>query len=246
MPWWLPADWPAPAHVRAGTTLRHPGDSRGPYSSFNLGSHVGDDPALVAKNRDALREGLALPADPCWLQQVHGTEVVGLSPDGESRVITADGSFTRHSAVVCAVLTADCLPVLLSDRQGREVAAVHAGWRGLQAGVLQQAVAKMSAPPNDLLAWFGPAISQAHFEVGEEVRRGFIDQLPENDAAFIPGRAGRWMADLYGLAKNVLHSIGVDAVYGGVRCTYAEPEDFFSFRRENLCGRQASLIWLQD
>lgn len=242
---WLPADWPAPAHIKAGTTLRHPGDSEGPYASLNLGDHVGDAPLLVVQNRRLLRQGLALPSEPCWLNQVHGTEVVRLLDVTDGRKITADGAWTSEPNIVAAVLTADCLPILLTDQAGTEVAAVHAGWRGLQAGVLQNAVAAMSVPANQLLAWLGPAISQRHFEVGEEVRAGFVAASSAHEDAFCASsRHGHWMADIYTLAKNILRQSGVHAIFGADHCTYHEAGRFFSYRRDKRCGRQASLIWI--
>jgi YfiH family protein len=238
----LAADWPAPPQVRAYTSLRHGGVSRAPYDSFNLGDHVGDDPGAVAANRARLRQALALPGEPRWLRQVHGTRVVeaaGASPDTE-----ADASYTLERGVVCAVLTADCLPVLLCDRAGTRVAAAHAGWRGLAAGVLERSVAALGVPGNEVVAWLGPAIGPTAFEVGAEVRAAFVQVDPAGVDAFKPNARGRFDADIYALARTRLLAAGVAAIYGGGGCTHSDAQRFFSYRRDGVCGRMASLIWL--
>jgi YfiH family protein len=236
---WITPDWPAPAGVRAVSTLRVGGVSAGPFASLNLGDHVGDGPSRVAENRHRLRAALALPADPLWLNQVHGIEVVRAdSPDTRE----ADAAWTAARGVVCAVMTADCLPILLCDRQGTRVAAVHAGWRGLANGVVEAAVSVLDAP--DPLAWLGPAIGPEAFEVGEEVRQVFIERLGDSSDAFRPAN-GKWRADLYTLARRVLHRAGVTAVHGGGYCTHSDPARFFSYRRDGQTGRMASLIWLE-
>ncbi len=240
----LPADWPAPPGVVAGTTLRTGGISRGVYDSFNLGAHVGDAVEAVAANRQRLTDALRLPAEPCWLQQVHGVQVVDATPIQPSRA-EADGSVTADAGVVLAVLTADCLPVLLASHDGSALAAAHAGWRGLCDGVLEQAVATMAAPADALQAWLGPAISQVHFEVGDEVRDAFLAADAAADAHFEPNPRGRWQADLYGLARQRLAAAGVAAVYGEPRCTYGDAARFYSYRRDGQCGRMASLIYRQ-
>jgi YfiH family protein len=235
-------DWPAPANVRAVTTTREGGISAPPYDSLNLARHVGDAEAAVQENRRRLRRRLALPAEPCWLDQVHGTGVVeagaGVTP------VRADASFTRGPGAVCAVMTADCLPVLFCDRGGSVVAAAHAGWRGLAAGVLEATVAALEVAPAQLLAWLGPAIGPDAFEVGPEVREAFTVAHAQAAAAFQPRHGGRWLADLYRLADIRLRSTGVGAVHGGGFCTYTERSRFYSFRREQVTGRMASLIWL--
>jgi len=233
-------DWPAPARVRSLMTTRTGGVSQAAWASLNLGDHVGDDPARVAANRARLRE--RLPAEPGWLGQVHSARVVELGRDAERE---ADAAFTRQAGQVCAVLTADCLQVLFCDRAGSVVAAAHAGWRGLADGVLEAAVAAMQVPPDAVLAWMGAAIGPRAFEVGDEVREAFVDRHPEAAAAFVPQPVpGKWLADLYQLARIRLDRIGVQAIYGGGRCTFSETGVFFSYRRDGVTGRMASLIWL--
>lgn len=239
----LAADWPAPANVVAGTTLRHGGVSGGVYASLNLANHVEDDPELVAENRRRVERALELPGEPQWLRQVHKTRVA-TAPFDESP--EADASVTAQVGVVCAVLTADCLPVLITDRAGSAVAAVHAGWRGLSAGVIGTAIERIERPRDALIAWLGPAISQAAFEIGGEVRRRFLDADPDAADCFLRNPRGRWQADLYGLARRELERCGVVAVFGGQRCTYTEPASFFSYRRDGNCGRMASLIYLRE
>ena len=237
---WITPDWPAPTHVQALSTLRFGGVSTAPWASLNLGDHVGDDPQAVAENRARLREVCALPREPVWLQQVHGCNCLNLP----AASAPADAAFTSVSNQPCAVLTADCLPLLITDKAGREVAAVHAGWRGLHAGVIQTALARFAATPADLLVWLGPAISQSAFEVGEEVRVAFVSAHAETAAAFVANAGGRWQADLYLLARQTLQRAGVRQIYGGDRCTYSEADAFFSYRRDGVTGRMASLIWL--
>lgn len=238
---WLAADWPAPKSVVAGTTLRQGGVSTGTCESLNLAAHVGDEPARVEENRRRLVEHLRLPADPVWLDQVHGTRVARADTAEGSPV--ADGLMTSRSGVVCAVLTADCLPVVLAAADGGEVAVAHAGWRGLAAGILESAIAAMTGEPADLLAWLGPAISQAAFEVGNEVRDAFLAKDAGAAECFRANERGRWQADLYGLAARRLEGAGVRRVHGGGRCTYAESEAFFSYRRDGQCGRMATLVY---
>ena len=244
LPGVIQVDWPAPARVRAVTTLRSGGVSRAPFDTFNLGDHVTDDPAAVRINRARLRTQLALPAEPRWLTQVHGTQVV----DAATMVTQtpADGSFTREAGVVCAVLTADCLPVFLCDRGATCVGVVHAGWRGLAAGVIERGVTAMGAPTGEVLAWLGPAIGPETFEVGDAVRQVFVDAQPAAHSAFRANAAGRFFADLYALARLRLAAVGVTSVHGGGYCTYREGERFFSYRRDGVTGRMASLIWLQS
>ena len=239
---WIAPDWPAPSCVRAITTTRKGGVSKGPYESMNPAAHVGDDPQAVALNRQRLRQQLELPGEPVWLTQVHGTTVVDAAGCGP--LPQADAAYACEPGVVCAVLPADCLPVLLCGRDGGCVAAVHAGWRGLAAGIIERAVAALPASAEDLLAWLGPAISPAAYTVGDEVREAFISLRPEAEAAFQPGE-GCWQADLYELARQRLAASGVSAVYGGERCTAQESETFFSYRRDGTTGRMASLIWLE-
>ena len=240
---WITPDWPAPATVRAITTTRAGGVSEGPWASMNPADHVGDAAPAVAANRARLEQRLALPSGPRWLQQVHGNRVMDAA---DSPVNTAaDAIIARSAGRVCAVLTADCLPVLFCDRTGREVAAAHAGWRGLAAGVLEQTVDRMHSPGRELLAWLGPAISAAAYVVGEDVRSLFIRENVAAAAAFRPAGDGGWHADLYALARQRLDGCGVTAVYGGNFCTYRDRERFYSYRRDGVTGRMASLVWLE-
>lgn len=237
----MPAQWPAPAGVVAGTTLRGTAVSDQPYSSLNLGAHVGDAAGTVAANRRRVARALELPAEPAWLRQVHGRDVV-LVP-GESREPEADASVSGSSNAVCAVLTADCLPVLFCVDDGSAVGAAHAGWRGLGAGVLEQTAAAFDCEPGRLLAWLGPAISQPSFEVGDEVRTVFVDAGAAAARCFQENARGRWQADLYGLARLRLEQAGVRRIFGGDHCTFAEKANFFSYRRDGQCGRMASLVF---
>jgi len=234
----LAPDWPAPPNVRAWVTER---GSPERYGALNLALHVGDDATAVAANRARLRAALALPSEPRWLEQVHGVRVLDLDRDQGSQ---ADGAVTSRAGVVCVVMTADCLPVLLCDRAGKRVGVAHAGWRGLLNGVLPAAVAAFGIDPKELIAWLGPAISQASYEVGAEVRDAFVAHDAAASRRFSPNARGRWQADLYGLARDALAAAGVTAVHGGGFCTYTEAGRFFSHRREAPCGRMASLIWL--
>ena len=241
---WFEADWPAPPGVRVLSTLRGDaasGISQGPYAHFNLGDHVGDDSGKVAENRRRLRVGAKLPAEPAWLSQVHGTAVADLDAPGLKG--PADAVIAREAGKVCAILTADCLPVVIAADTGQIVAAAHAGWRGLAAGVLEAAVRALGTPPGRLLAWLGPAIGPAHFEVGAEVRDAFLRSDPEASRAFRPNTNGRFMADLGVLARRRLERLGMTRIYGGDQCTYAEGERYFSYRRDGSTGRQATLIW---
>jgi len=242
VPDWLVPDWPAAQTVRAVTTTRHGGISRGPWHSMNPADHVGDSAADVAGNRARLHAALALPAEPVWLQQVHGHAVVDAARAGDRP--QADAAWTAQPGIVCAVLTADCLPVLLADRAGRCVAAAHAGWRGLAAGVLEAAVGQLPVPAHELLAWLGPAIGPAAFEVGAEVRDAFVALDRQAASAFTPGAAGRWFADLYRLGRQRLAACGVTAVYGGGCCTFRDSARFYSYRRDGVTGRMATLVWL--
>ena len=235
-------DWPCVPRVKSVITTRHGGVSQGDYTSFNLADHVGDDPDAVKQNRNQLRVELTLPREPCWLQQVHGTRVIDAGSSAGN--LEADGSVAFQPGVVCAVMTADCLPVLLADREGTRVAALHAGWRGLAAGILEQGVEALDASPEQLLAYLGPAIGPQAFEVGDEVRHAFIEHDPEVVEAFQPTGSGKWLADIYRLARQRLQSKGLENIYGGGRCTFREEGEFFSYRRDKTCGRMASLIWI--
>lgn len=242
-PQFILPDWPAPASVRAAVTTRIGGVSKDPYNTFNLATHVGDDPKAVAVNRAQLRATLKLPSDPQWLRQVHGVTVIDAM--GTKDEPEADGACTTKPGAVCAVLTADCLPVLLCDRQGTRVAALHAGWRGLAGGVIEAGVQALNVPGAGLLAWLGPAIGPDTFEVGKEVRDTFIAHDPAANTAFRPQAGGKYLADIYRLARQRLAALGVTAVYGGGLCTVRDRARFYSYRREGETGRMASLIWLE-
>ncbi len=255
-------DWPAPAGVRAAFTLRQGGVSSAPFDTLNVGVHTGDAIEAVRENRARVRRALQVPAEPSWLVQVHGAEVVRLDGDvpgqrgdasaqhAEPR--RADAAITRTPGRVCAIQVADCMPVLFAARDGTAVGAAHAGWRGLAAGVLQATVRALAVAPSELLAWMGPAIGPEHFEVGDEVRAalhaldGGTGVDGERDAAFVRNARGRWQCDLYAVARRQLDALGVREVYGGGWCTYADPVRFFSYRRDGRCGRMAALIWIES
>jgi YfiH family protein len=236
-------DWPAPSRVRAAQTTRVGGFSKGAYAGFNLATHVGDDAAQVAANRAALKQTLALPAEPRWLEQVHGTHALQLPA---ASCNASDASWTAQPGEVCVVMTADCLPVLFCDEAGECVAAAHAGWRGLVDGVLEATVAAMPAPASKLMAWLGPAIGPQAFEVGAEVRERFvaIDASAAQHFVASADKDQKYHADIYGLARDRLRECGVRNVSGGGLCTVTDAQRFFSFRRDRVCGRMASLIWL--
>jgi hypothetical protein len=236
-------DWPAPARVRAVVTTRAGGVSRPPWDSLNVADHVGDEPAAVAENRRRLRARWALPAEPVWLQQVHGCDVVDAGRGAAG--CPADAAVAVGPGSVCAVLTADCLPVLFCDRAATVVGVAHAGWRGLAGGVLEQTVARLDRPARELLAWLGPAIGPQAFEVGDEVRAAFTAQDGEAARCFHPSARGRWLADLYGLARLRLQRAGVGDVHGGGMCTFSDAARFYSYRRDGVTGRMASLLWLE-
>jgi hypothetical protein len=241
-PDFLVPDWPAAGNVRACVTTRSGGVSRPPYDCFNLAAHVGDDPPAVAVNRAHLRQSLALPAEPAWLTQVHGVAVVDAAQVTDPP--QADGAFATAPGSVCAVLTADCLPVLLCDRAGTRVAALHAGWRGLAAGMIEAGVGALGVAGSELLAWLGPAIGPDAFEVGAEVRAAFVAHDPAAGSAFRAHGSGKFVADIYLLARQRLAALGVTAVYGGGLCTVADRDRFYSYRRDGATGRMASLVWL--
>lgn len=239
---WLPADWPASSSIRAGTTLRGTGPSRAPYDHFNLALHVGDDPDTVLANRASLRRQLDLPAEPCWLEQVHGVVVVDAARRaGQAQ---ADAAYSHQPGAVCVVMTADCLPVLFCDRAGSTVAAAHAGWRGLADGILEATIQQAGLAPGESLAWLGPAIGAAVYEVGEEVRQAFLCQAMHDDSAFVPHGPGKYLMDIYTLARQRLQALGLNEIYGGEHCTFKQAGEFYSYRRDGTTGRMASLIWI--
>jgi YfiH family protein len=228
--------------VRALSTLRGGGVSAAPYESLNLGTHVGDFPAAVAENRRRLRMAAQLPVEPAWLAQLHGTKIKDL--DVPEAAAAADGAVSRRPGRVCAILAADCLPVLFAAESGDAVAAAHAGWRGLAGGVLEATVRALGVAPRTLLAWFGPAIGPRHFEIGPEVRDELLRGDPDAHGAFEANARGRFMADLSALARRRLARLGIERVYGGTECTHSHPDKYFSHRRDGPTGRQATLIWL--
>jgi hypothetical protein len=234
--------WPLPEGVAACSSTRIGGVSQPPYDSLNLGAHCGDVLSDVEENRRLFYAAAALPSKPVWLEQVHGTDVLKLT--GEPYLSKrADASYSSTPGTVCAVMTADCLPVLFCNKAGTEVAAAHAGWRGLCAGVLEETVACFNDVPENIIAWLGPAIGPEVFEVGPEVREAFMAKDIQADRAFRPS-GEKYIADIYTLARQRLAAIGVNHIYGGDRCTYSEAGDFFSYRRDRTTGRMASFIWL--
>jgi polyphenol oxidase len=260
-------DWPAPPGVRSAFTLRTGGVSVAPYDSLNVGAGIGDFPEAIAENRRRVREKLGLPSEPVWLEQVHGTDVVelgstsalswtaatsagghGVAALGADSAAppTGDASVARGAGYVCAIRVADCMPVLFAARDGSAVAAAHAGWRGLAGGVLEATVRRLGLPASQLIAWMGPAIGPAHFEVGDEVRGAFTATDLDAEPAFVANARGRWQCDLYALARHRLTAVGISGIYGGGWCTFAEAERFFSYRRSGQCGRMAALIWTES
>ena len=243
-------DWPVPAHVKVVSTTRTGGFSLSPFDSFNLALHTADDESRVAKNRKLLREYFHLPAEPVWLNQVHGAKVISLddSAADTSVLIDADASFTTQPNKVCAVMTADCLPVFITDIKGSVVAIAHAGWKGLLAGVITATLNRLDIDHRDILVWLGPAIGPDAFVVGDEVRALFAAKGGEYESAFTAGSdAGSWYCDIYQLARSELANLGVGQVYGGDQCTYGDEEKFYSYRRDGeLTGRQAHCIWMSQ
>jgi YfiH family protein len=237
-------DWPAPASIRGFVTTRIGGAGRDAHASFNLGLRAGDDPAVVAANRRRLRA--RLPGDPAWLHQVHGTTVVEAASVAGGVEPRADAAWTDRPGVVCAVLVADCMPVLLCSADGQRVGVAHAGWRGLSGGVVERTIEAMGSPPERTLAWLGPAIGPAAFEVGADVLEAFAGAAPEDAVAFapIPDRPGKWLADLFELGRRRLRRLGVVQVHGGGLCTHADARRFFSYRRDRVTGRMAAVAWI--
>jgi YfiH family protein len=248
-PPWLEAQWPLPASVRAFTTLRHGlGVSKAPFDHLNLGLRAGDEVEAVLRNRALLQEAAKLPSPPRWLRQVHGVDVVRFDGDrGEDSEPEADASVSSTAGTVLAILTADCMPVLFCADDGSEIGAAHAGWRGLVGGVLENTVAAMQSPPQRLHAWLGPAAGPQHYEIGEEVFDAFVSRDWSAGSAFVSTRPHHWRVDLYALARRRLEAAGIDAsrIHGGGLCTIAEPDRFFSHRRDQRGGRMASLIWIE-
>lgn len=240
----IKANWPAPANVQAYTSTRLGGVSKAPFESLNLGYSSGDDRLAVSQNREQLNRSLQLPNPPSWHTQTHSNIARHATDPTEE----ADALYSNEAGVVCVVQTADCLPVLLCNQAGNEVAAIHAGWRGLANDIIANTLKLFQSPASQLLAWLGPAISQSCFEVGAEVKAAFLAQSPLAEQAFInhPDTPDKYFADLYSLAKLQLNKLGIQSVFGGNYCTYTQPELFFSYRRDGTTGRMASLIWLND
>lgn len=235
---WLQADWPAPNFIKAGTTLRQGGDSVSPYDSFNLATHVGDDFEVVKQNRAKLN----LPSGSQWLEQTHSTRAVSL-PNDEATP-KADAAYTLEDNIVCTVMTADCLPLLITDKKGSCVAAIHAGWRGLCDGIIEVTIKKLPVEPESLLVWLGPAIGPDVYEVGKDVYDAFVSVDSNAKQSFTATTEGHWLFNIYHLARMRLNKLGVNKIYGGDHCTLSEEEHFFSYRRDNVTGRMASMIWI--
>jgi YfiH family protein len=240
---WIVPDWPAPSRVRAFVTTRSGGVSEGEYASMNLAASSGDDIARVMRNREIVRE--RLPEAPQWMRQVHGTRVADLDRPAEGLAAGADAAATGVTGRVACVLTADCMPLLLCDAGGARVAVAHAGWRGLAAGVIESTLAALGSQPSRTLAWMGPAIGPTVFEVGPDVRDAFLAADSGADAAFRDHKPGKYMADLYALARRRLERAGVASITGGDFCTFSERDRFFSYRREKKSGRMGAFIWIE-
>ena len=237
----IEAKWNAPSQVKALCTTRKGGFSQHPYDSLNLAAHVGDDDQSVSRNRKVLCDSLQLPAEPCWLEQTHGTRVVNL--ESESNRL-ADAAIAREPGTVAVVMTADCLPILLCNRSGTEVATIHAGWRGMVDGVIEATVNEMNSPPDQLLAWIGPGISQQCFEVGNEVRELFVARNTGDESHFVASRSEHWLCDLYGLATDTMSRLEVAEINRSEYCSFSDDSDYFSYRRNAVTGRMASMIWI--
>lgn len=242
---WIDAVWPVPEHVHAGTTTRYSGFSLPPFDNFNLASHVGDDLNTVQKNRDQFRKLLSLPDEPVWLQQNHSNRAV--NADRVSPGEIADAAYTNSPGIVLAILTADCIPILVSDDSGSEIAAIHAGWRGLSSGIINNALCFFTVRPDKLVAWIGPHITLKHYEVGEDVKTACIDSLGKcAEKAFIPNDGGRWYADLAMMAVMQLNKYGITGIITSGHCTYENEASFYSYRRDKKTGRMATFIWIDD
>lgn len=237
-------DWPAPDCVKAVSTTRIGGFSLPPYDSFNLATHVEDDPFLVKKNRERLTQLASLPEQPRWLEQVHSNQVIKSTEWQTGK--QADAIISTQPNHVCSIMTADCLPILLCNRRGTAVAAIHAGWRGLASGIIEQTVSLFPENPSDIIAWLGPAIGPEQFEVGQDVYNAFSSAYFDRDNAFIKTDADHYLANIFLLAKQQLNYLGITAISGGEKCTKSMPEQFFSYRRDNVTGRMATLIWITN
>lgn len=239
---WIAADWPAPDFIKAGVTTRAGGVSAKPFNNLNIATHVGDKLSDVEKNRSILLHDLKIPNAPQWLEQTHSTETI-LLPNS-IKIPKADASYTLEKNIVCAVMTADCLPLLITDEKGGCVAAIHAGWRGLCDGIIEATIKKLPAEAESLLVWMGPAIGADVYEIGKEVYDAYTAIDEDTKEAFTPTTEGHWLFDIYQLAKLKLNKIGIKKIYGGEHCTFSEEDNFFSYRRDNVTGRMASMIWI--
>lgn len=238
----IAANWPAPKNITAFTTTRNGGVSKAPYDTFNLAAHADDNVEHVLENRKRLRENFKLPNEPAWLQQTHSNIAVYI--DDDFKKCEADASYTDQKNQVCVVMTADCLPILITNKQGTEIAAIHAGWQGLAKGIIEATIKKLKSDPNDLMAWLGPAIGPNVFEVGADVHELFINHDVKAESGFTPFAKDKWLMNIYHLGTQRLNDVGVTQIYGGDYCTYSEPEKFFSYRREKVTGRMVSLIYI--
>lgn len=239
---WLWADWPAPKHIRAGTSIRTGGHSKRPFNDLNLAQHVGDDPVDVKKNRETLINHLQLQSDPIWLNQTHSSNIISIDTTPENR--DADGSFTSKHNKICAILTADCVPVLFCNENGTQIAAIHAGWKGICGGIIENAI-KTFSKPETMLVWIGPCISSEHYEVGNDVYEGCLDHSILINSAFNQINDDHWHCDLTKIVRILLKNEGIGAIYECNLCTYKMDELFFSYRREGNTGRTASMIWME-
>lgn len=238
---YITPDWPAPPSIKALTTTRHGGMSHSPFHTFNLADHVGDEPDRVATNRHLLHKKFSLPTQPIWLNQTHSTHIIDAAT--VTGIPTADASYSNKPNVVCAVLSGDCLPLLICDKAATVVSAIHAGWKGLANGVIENTINTLPVKPSDLLVWLGPAIGDQVYEVGWNVVSAFTQHDPAAIDVFVPLDSTHWLANLYALARMRLSRLGVTQIYGGNHCTYTEKNLFYSFRREGITGRMATLIW---
>ncbi|WP_165310432.1 peptidoglycan editing factor PgeF [Vibrio ziniensis] len=240
---WITPNWNAPKQVKALASTRIGGLSKVPYEGLNLGMHVGDDPILVLRNRELLQQQTQMPSSPVWLNQTHSTVVLNVS-EPTNDVLDADGVITSSSNVVCSAMTADCLPVLITNTSGTQVAAVHAGWRGLAGGIVENALKQFS---NDVMLWLGPAIGPQAFEVGEDVLKAFLDYDSKAESAFVPGKQkGKWWANMATLTRLRMEKLGIDQVFDSGLCTYQDSQRFYSYRRDGVTGRQATFIWIEE
>ena len=242
---WIKPNWPVPEKISCISTTRRGGFSKGSFTSLNLGNFVDDTKECVTKNRNVLIKQLSIQQEPNWLEQQHGTDVVQLTLSN-NLTHKADAAFTTEQNTICVVLTADCLPVLLCDREGKCVVAAHAGWRGLLNGILENTLGALPVRKKNLLCWLGPAIGPEKFEVGEDLKHFFVNKFQQHENAFRPSSTGKCLADIYQLARNILVHLGVENIYGGGYCTYTEKDRFYSYRRDGKTGRMATMIWINS